>query len=70
MFQLSDEEFVRLRSQTGLSNPSRGGAWDRPIFVQAWRGDAVACALEAPCSAGDHRNYAGLRAAPPAARVP
>jgi len=30
MFQLSDEEFARLRSQVGISNPRRGGRRYRP----------------------------------------
>jgi len=30
MFQLSDEEFARLRSQVGISTPGRGGRRYRP----------------------------------------
>jgi hypothetical protein len=31
MFQLSDEEFARLRSQGEISNPGRGGRYRRSI---------------------------------------
>src|SRR5262249_38555369 len=71
MFQLSEEEFARLRSQVGSSNPGCGGQRYRPYaFTRTGCRDAIERATERACGADEHRNDAGLCLVPAAARFP
>ena len=67
MFQLTKEEFERLRSQTVTSNVGRGGR-RYPPYAFTEQGVAMLSSVLRSRS-GEHRDHAGLRAIAPDALV-